>query len=58
MLQENLAVSEQLSDHRMALQTKEQECDEALIKIGLYAKETESLKLQITDLKAYKDRYD
>ena len=58
MLQENLAVSEQLSDHRMALQAKEQECDEALIKIGLHTKETISLKLQVTDLQAYKDRYD
>ena len=58
MLQENLAVSEQLSDHRMALQSKEQECDEALIKIGLQTKETVSLKLQVTDLQAYKDRYD
>ena len=42
----------------MALQEKEQECDVQTIKIGLQQKEIEALKLQVSDLMDYKNRYD
>ena len=58
MLQENKTVCDQLTEHRVALQEKEQECDEQTIKIGLQQKEIEALKLQVSDLMDYKNRYD
>ena len=58
MLQENMAVSEQLSEHRLALQTKDQECDQAHITVALQAKEIHALKLQVDELLDYKNRYD
>ena len=45
MLQENKTVAEQLKNHRLVLQEKEQECDEKTIDIALKAKEIEALKL-------------
>ena len=38
MLQENRAVSEQLEEHRLALQAKEQECDQTHIAVALQVK--------------------
>jgi len=57
MLQENRAISEQLDEHVLALQKKEQECDEAHIKIALLCKRIESLQLSLAELANYRSHY-
>ena len=58
MLAENRTVSAQYSENRATLLAKEVECDQKEVTIALQKQEIETLKLSITDLQAYKSRYE
>lgn len=58
LLKENKAVSTQLVEQRSELNSKTEECDKLIISNSLKQKELDALKLQLTDLKGYKEKYE
>lgn len=58
LLKENQTISTQCVEQNQELNSKTEECDRIALANSLMKKELDTLKLQLADLKGYKEKYE